>query len=75
MKLLIDANLSPRVATALRVAGHTAVHVADIGLLDASDSEIFDRAAEDGYVVTQSPSVVHLRHVAELTYEVHMSRI
>jgi predicted nuclease of predicted toxin-antitoxin system len=32
MKLLIDANLSPRVAVGLRDAGFHAIHVADLGL-------------------------------------------
>ncbi|MCB0977704.1 MAG: DUF5615 family PIN-like protein [Acidimicrobiales bacterium] len=86
MRLLLDANLSPRVAESLRDAGFDAVHVSDLDLLTASDDEIFDRAAEDGLVVvtadsdfgalltmrrTKSPSVVHLRHVAELVAEVH----
>jgi predicted nuclease of predicted toxin-antitoxin system len=86
MRLLLDANLSPRVAESLRDAGFDAVHVADLDLLTATDDEIFDRAAEDGLVVvtadsdfgallamrrTKSPSVVHLRHVAELVAEVH----
>lgn len=81
MNLLIDANLSPKVAVALRDAGFDAVHVGDVGLLTASDDEIFDRAMADGSVVVTadsdfgtmlalrratSPSVVHLRHVAEL---------
>jgi len=85
MRPLLDANLSPRVAEALRDAGFDAVHVADLGLLTATDDEIFDRAAADGLVVvtadsdfgallavrrTKSPSVVHLRHVAELVAEV-----
>ena len=86
MRLLLDANLSPRVAESLRGAGFDAVHVADLDLITATDDEIFDRAAKDGLVVvtadsdfgallamrrTESPSVVHLRHVAELIAEVH----
>lgn len=86
MRLLLDANLSPRVVESLRDAGFDAGHVADLDLLTATDDEIFDRAAEDGLVVvtadsdfgallamrrTKSPSVVHLRHVAELVAEVH----
>ena len=45
MQLLIDANLSPRVAAKLRDAGHDAVHVVDIGLLSASDEAILAHAA------------------------------
>jgi predicted nuclease of predicted toxin-antitoxin system len=88
MKLLVDANLSPRVAEGLRSAGFDAVHVADLGLLTAEDDEIFDRAIEDGRVVitadgdfgtmlalrrVANPSVVHLRHVAELSADVHLA--
>lgn len=87
MKLLIDANLSPKVAEGLREAGFDAVHVTDLDLLTASDDAIFDRAVEDGYVVVTadsdfgmllalrratSPSVVHLRGVAELGPEEHL---
>ena len=39
MKLLLDANLSPEVARLLKEAGHDAIHVADIGLLTATDPE------------------------------------
>ncbi len=88
MRLLVDANLSPRVATALRTAEFDAIHVGDIDLLTATDDEIFDRAAEDGFVVVTAdsdfammlalrratnPSVVHLRHVAELGPEDHIA--
>lgn len=51
MKLLVDANLSPRVAEGLRSAGFDAVHVADLSLLTSKDDEIFDRAIDDGRVV------------------------
>lgn len=87
MKLLIDANLSPRVAEGLRAGGYEAVHVADLGLVTASDDEIFDRATAEGFTVVTadsdfgmllalrratSPSIVHLRHVAELAPEGHV---
>ena len=86
MKLLIDANLSPRVAAALCAAGFEAVHVGDVGLLTASDELIFDHAVDERMAVvtadsdfpmllalrrTANPSVVHLRHVAELAPEDH----
>lgn len=88
MRLLIDANLSPRVAEALRGEGFDAVHVVDLVSVTATDDEIFDRAASEGRTVvtadsdfgtllamrrTTSPSVVHLRHVAELVAEEHIS--
>lgn len=86
MRLLLDANLSPRVARSLRSAGFEAIHVADLDLLTATDDEIFDQAVAEGLVVvtadsdfgallamrrTSNPSVVHLRHVSELVVEAH----
>jgi predicted nuclease of predicted toxin-antitoxin system len=80
MRLLLDANLSPRVAAGLRDAGFDAVHVVDLGLVTATDNEIFDRAASEGLTVitadsdfgmllalrrATNPSVVHLRGVAD----------
>ncbi len=86
MKFLLDANLSPKLVTALTAAGHVARHVDEIGLLGASDLVIFDRAAKDGDVLitadsdfsmllaargSAGPSVVLLRHVAELPWHEH----
>ena len=88
MKFLLDANLSPTVVDGLREAGFRVVHVADLGLLNATDDQTFDRAVEDGLVVVTadsdfgkllalrratSPSVVHLRHVAELPPDEHLA--
>ncbi len=86
MRFLLDANLSPRLVETLGTAGYRARHVADLGLLNASDDTIFDRAAADGDVVVTAdsdfsvllvsrrsarPSVILLRHVAELPWPVH----
>lgn len=86
MRLLIDANLSPKVATFLRQSGIETTHVIALGLMTASDSEIFDHAAEEGYVVVTTdsdfpmllalrraanPSVIHLRGVSEVPPEDH----
>lgn len=80
MKLVLDANLSPSVVEALREADFEVSHVGDHGLLSAVDEEIFDWAVEHGAVVVtsdsdfamllalrkaSSPSVVHLRGVAD----------
>lgn len=81
MKLLLDANLSPALVGLLTGAGHETIHVADVGLLTASDAAIFDYAVTEGWVVVTadsdfpmmlalrragSPSVVLLRHATHL---------
>lgn len=87
MRLLLDANLSPSMVDPLERAGYTTVHVVELGLLTATDEEIFDRAVDEDFVVVtadsdfgtllaqrraMSPSVIHLRGVAELTRERHV---
>lgn len=87
MRLLIDANLSPRLLGPLRNEGFDTTHVADIGLAAATDSEIFDHAVAAGFAVvtadsdfamllalrrSTSPSVIQLRHVAELGPDAHV---
>ena len=87
MRFLLDANLSPRLCEALSDAGYEVRHVVDIGLVGASDTDIFDRAAADGDVVVTAdsdfsmllasrrsvgPSVILMRHVAELPWTVHL---
>jgi len=81
VRLLVDANLSPRVAARLRVAGHDAAHVADCGLLTASDDQILAAAAQDDRTIISAdagfgtllalggqakPSVVLLRSADQL---------
>ncbi|MCA1694535.1 MAG: DUF5615 family PIN-like protein [Actinobacteria bacterium] len=57
MRLLLDANLSPRLVVLLSEAGYDAVHVGELELLRARDSVIFDRATSYGYVmVTAEPT-------------------
>jgi predicted nuclease of predicted toxin-antitoxin system len=41
---LVDAQLRPSLAEALRLAGCQAVHVIDLGLLAAADQQIWDEA-------------------------------
>jgi len=42
MKVLIDQNLSPKLADALRGSGHDVAHTAEKNLATASDLELFD---------------------------------
>jgi predicted nuclease of predicted toxin-antitoxin system len=54
MRLLIDANLSPRVAAHLADMGFDAVHVADVGLLTAADQAILEYAATSERVIVSA---------------------
>ncbi|MGH3546487.1 MAG: DUF5615 family PIN-like protein [Mycobacteriales bacterium] len=57
MKLLTDANLSPRIAKRLcDDGGYEASHVRDHGLFTASDEVILSHAAATGYVVISADS-------------------
>lgn len=82
MRLLLDENLSYRIAAWLAERGHDAVHVTDVGLNDTDDHVIFQWAErEDRIVVTSDadfgtmlalsgaagPSVVLLRSPDHLT--------
>ncbi len=82
MRLLVDENLSIRVARRLGDAQHDAVHVTEVGLGNTDDPVIFDWAVADDRVVVTSdadfggllalggatcPSVVLLRSPDHLT--------
>ncbi len=86
MRILIDANLSPQVAQALRVAGYEAQHVGQLDMLTASDETILEWASDHGCALitadsdfgallsirrTSNPSVVHLRGVADQPPDLH----
>lgn len=86
MRLLLDANRSPKIVEALSESGFDAIHVADVRLLTASDDAIFEYAANNDYVIVTAdsdfpmmlatrradrPSVVVLRHVTELPRQRH----
>ncbi len=76
MKLLLDQGLPRSAAAALCEVGFDAVHVGDIGMAEALDTQIIERAHAEGRVVVTldadfhailaqtratSPSVVRLR--------------
>jgi len=59
MKFIVDAQLPPGLAKALRDAGEEAVAVRDAGLLAATDSQIWDYAlAQDAVIVTKDEDFV-----------------
>jgi predicted nuclease of predicted toxin-antitoxin system len=47
LKLLIDESLSARVAVLLVSAGHEAIHVGDLNMLGAPDTEVMAAASRD----------------------------
>lgn len=51
LRFLVDAQLPPALARKLIAAGHDATHVLDVGLLDASDSKIWDYALANQYTI------------------------
>lgn len=53
MKLLLDENLSPRMAKVLTRAGHDAVSVYEVGLSGTTDADVKRFAVDQGrYLVT-----------------------
>jgi predicted nuclease of predicted toxin-antitoxin system len=53
VRLLLDENLSPRVAETLAREGVDACHIRDRGMLEASDRDVLERAySEDRILVT-----------------------
>jgi predicted nuclease of predicted toxin-antitoxin system len=62
VRFLIDAQLPPSLARQVSAAGHSATHVADVGLTTASDSEIWSYSASTGAVlITKDEDFVTMR--------------
>jgi predicted nuclease of predicted toxin-antitoxin system len=51
MRFLLDENVSHRVASHLKAAGHDAVHVSEIGLTSTEDFVILARARDEDRVL------------------------
>lgn len=79
MKFLIDNNLSPLLADALKAAGHDAVHLRDLGMQAATDHAVLEDARADGRILVSAdtdfggllarsgastPSVILIRRLA-----------
>lgn len=61
MRLLLDENVSYRVAGHLKAAGHECVHVSDLGLTSTDDAVILERArGEDWVLVTADHDFVQM---------------
>ena len=62
MRFLLDAQLPPKLAAALRRSGHDAEHVFEHGLLAVPDIEIWRRAGELGAtILTKDSDFVAIR--------------
>lgn len=59
MKLLLDENLSPRLAGRLADLFPGSRHVRDLGLLGRSDDEIWSHAAQHGFVIVSKDDDFH----------------
>lgn len=51
MRFLVDNAVSPLVASALRKAGHEALHVRDVGIQEEEDLVIFEKAMSENRVL------------------------
>lgn len=62
MKFLIDAQLPPALCGWLHERGHEAIHVAELGMVAATDPEIAARPTSDGaMLVSKDEDFVTLR--------------
>jgi predicted nuclease of predicted toxin-antitoxin system len=59
VKLLFDANLSPRLTALLRDVFPDSVHVFDIGHLAADDMSIWTYARDNGFTIVSKDSDFH----------------
>ena len=64
MLFLVDAQLPPSLAEALRQAGHQANHVIDLGLVAATDRQIWDEAISCSAVLVTKDRDFPLRRAA-----------
>ncbi len=62
VRFLVDAQLPPALARHIAALGHDADHVADVGLVAASDQEIWQHAEASGAVIiTKDEDFVTMR--------------
>lgn len=64
MLFLVDAQLPPSLAEALRQAGHQAIHLVDLGLLAANDQQIWDEAVSRSAVLVTKDRDFPVRRAA-----------
>jgi predicted nuclease of predicted toxin-antitoxin system len=66
LQFLVDAQLPPSLTEALRQAGCQAVHVTDLGLLAATDQQIWDEAISRSAVLVTKDRDFPLRRAASM---------
>lgn len=59
MKLLVDANLAPRITRMLDPHFPGSVHVRDVGLASATDDAIWSHAAQNGFAILSKDADFH----------------
>ena len=64
MLFLVDAQLPPSLAEALRQAGNKAIHLIELGLLTATDQQIWDEAISRSAVLVTKDRDFPLRRTA-----------
>lgn len=64
MLFLVDAQLPPSLAEALRQTGCQAVHLVDLGLLAATDQQIWDEAISRSAILVTKDRDFPLRRAA-----------
>ena len=65
MRLLFDENLSPKLVDLLEDDFPDSAHVYDLGLGGASDSQIWDQARADGFVIVSKDDDFRQRSFVE----------
>ncbi|MBI5912705.1 MAG: DUF5615 family PIN-like protein [Betaproteobacteria bacterium] len=63
MKLLLDQNLSPFLASRLADIFPESAHVQDVGLDRADDAAVWDYARANGFIIVSKDSDFHERSV------------
>ena len=59
MRLLLDANLSPRLVSSLADVFPGSAHVADVGGLAGNDSLVWEHARDNGLTIVSKDSDFH----------------
>ena len=65
MKLLFDQNLSPQLARLVSDLYPGSIHVRNIGLREAADSEIWDYALSNGFMIVSKDSDFRARSMID----------